>query len=715
MPSRGFLTSPITIDDFPDSHVSQNEGSLAAPVPVAASHEGETEWALDLRGCKHAETDDLNYQGYVLQQNPPSTRHTFAMPGLASANMLRAYLHDYLQPHQVTDEYGATDDIANIRTDHLTVLQAKLWSEVLTRQSVSRTEATHPSRADKHVFILCDATDSMCHYMADLDASTRHLCHSTIVRVEPLVHWGTVDFAAELQSIICFRREGSLMQKEEYRELVKKMTDSKAPMYCIDCLGHLCSKRTEARETKKQRQDAPAKYRSLAAARAARPQTRARVKSPESVPSNVASLASSATRRAPAQGSNLPSAKSEIDLRKLLPQCDGASEYLKKTKVYRDSAGENEQDAIYISSSSDDFTESHNQRVDSMPCEEYPASSSPSVFSSSDAESESFASPPSELIDNSTNGIQENDENMHDEISGVKFAEVIDLITPPRKKGREFGHELDTNTKVSPLRQLRRSPRNHKVVPRNNATMSAVRPMKTLKRAIRPVVVKKYTKKRTNLLTGRGQTQDKALATTSEPFEYREPIATSDPIEEIYLLSWPSPLPLKACFTRRPKDEEKPHGIATEVFDEFVMSHPGPNAKICVCNKPANHIIANKDEPQIAQCSNPMCRFRWYHYWSCLDVSEKGKARAGTFTCQICQNEEAFTVKGIEDSWSLPERMEAQAVIKQVREEIGMWHLQPIGGVAYVANPYGLAKGADEYADQGAEDETEEWLSVVEA
>lgn len=43
---------------------------------------------------------------------------------------------------------------------------------------------------------------------------------STIVRLEPLVAWGTVGTALEPYPIPCFRRDGELMPRPEYQALV---------------------------------------------------------------------------------------------------------------------------------------------------------------------------------------------------------------------------------------------------------------------------------------------------------------------------------------------------------------------------------------------------------------------------------------------------------------------------------------------------------------
>jgi hypothetical protein len=94
--------------------------------------------------------------------------------------------------------------------------------------------------------------------MSDLQTTTEHICQSRIVRIESLVHWGTVTPVKSLQYILPFHRDGELMRNKDNPEIklyVRQLFDPKAPSYCVDCLGDLWSKRGEARETIRQLQD----------------------------------------------------------------------------------------------------------------------------------------------------------------------------------------------------------------------------------------------------------------------------------------------------------------------------------------------------------------------------------------------------------------------------------------------------------------------------
>jgi hypothetical protein len=66
--------------------------------------------------------------------------------------------------------------------------------------------------------------------------------------MEPLVHWGTVTPAFAKRSIVAFRRDGELMATPEYKQLVRRLTKTSTPVYCVSCLDYLWSKRTEASE-----------------------------------------------------------------------------------------------------------------------------------------------------------------------------------------------------------------------------------------------------------------------------------------------------------------------------------------------------------------------------------------------------------------------------------------------------------------------------------
>lgn len=85
--------------------------------------------------------------------------------------------------------------------------------------------------------------------MTDLQVDEKHRCCSRAVRLEPLVHWGTVIPAAPSQSVVFFHRNGELMNLSEYVQLVRNLVNTKAATYCTDCVEYLFSRRKEARET----------------------------------------------------------------------------------------------------------------------------------------------------------------------------------------------------------------------------------------------------------------------------------------------------------------------------------------------------------------------------------------------------------------------------------------------------------------------------------
>lgn len=103
------------------------------------------------------------------------------------------------------------------------------------------------------MFVLNEDLESRaCDYMGDLRTTTEHTCHFQIVKLEPLIHWGTIVPAESLRYTLPFRRYGELMKnmdKPEFKSYVRQVTNLDAPSYCTDCLGYLWSKCCEARDT----------------------------------------------------------------------------------------------------------------------------------------------------------------------------------------------------------------------------------------------------------------------------------------------------------------------------------------------------------------------------------------------------------------------------------------------------------------------------------
>jgi hypothetical protein len=76
---------------------------------------------------------------------------------------------------------------------------------------------------------------------------------SAMVRLEPLMHWGTVGTTLDSYPILCFRRDGVLMKHPEYKGPVDRLVELDTPTYCVDCLLLLWDKRDEAFATLRQR------------------------------------------------------------------------------------------------------------------------------------------------------------------------------------------------------------------------------------------------------------------------------------------------------------------------------------------------------------------------------------------------------------------------------------------------------------------------------
>ena len=75
---------------------------------------------------------------------------------------------------------------------------------------------------------------------------------SVMVRLEPLVHWGTVGTTLRPHPVLCFRRDGELMQRPEYKAVVDRVAEPEAPTYCVHCLEQLWGQRDEAMQTLRQ-------------------------------------------------------------------------------------------------------------------------------------------------------------------------------------------------------------------------------------------------------------------------------------------------------------------------------------------------------------------------------------------------------------------------------------------------------------------------------
>ncbi|KAF2624967.1 hypothetical protein BU25DRAFT_423722 [Macroventuria anomochaeta] len=271
MPSRVFAAPPRQVEELTALLTHRDKENFASP--ILAEGECSFELALDFQGRKHVYPEaSVEVYTFGLQEDVSSSHPSFPMPGLASANTLRNYLHEYLQPHQIIDEYGDECDLSGVSNDHLAVLQAKMWTKVSNSRCPTMTTSQRPSRLqvlvaehvakisqlleEKHLFVLSNTAHDTCTYLKDLQVIPMHTCQSQIVRLEPLVHWGTVTPTVGSQSILAFRRDGELMQQPEYWQLVRHLVDTEAPTYCVDCLEYLWRKRAEARDTMRQLQGA---------------------------------------------------------------------------------------------------------------------------------------------------------------------------------------------------------------------------------------------------------------------------------------------------------------------------------------------------------------------------------------------------------------------------------------------------------------------------
>ncbi|KAH6644760.1 hypothetical protein C7974DRAFT_440300 [Boeremia exigua] len=600
------------------------------------------ECLLDFRGHKHADTSSLDYEGYVLQEEPPSACDIFEMSGLASADGLRNYLKERLQPHHIIDEYGDECTISEISTGHLPVLQTKMWSRATCNRSPTKSIAGYPSAAqvlvanhvakisqlleEDHVFVLSNTTLNTCQYMKGLQPTSARTCQSQSVRLEPLVHWGTLTPGTESRSIFSFHRDGELMQQPEYMVLVRRLVGAVAPTYCLDCLDYLRSKCTEALEATRQLQYAVQKPEDSELRKEFRLELRLKLKDYGSTSGCVDMLNLGAVGT---QNKSPETTELYDGFGKTLPQLDGAPDSSENDSRHCASSKSQTSNTIWLSSDSEEYGENHN---------------------------------PSATV-----GVAKSKHG----------SQIIDLITPPRAKERTFGLELDTNARF-PLVQLRRSPRNLKTDVPAKTYLSPVRPMKPLKAVSKRKGLAETTKKHKVV---------DPLQQTNKPKKPCNKILKPD--STVHSIS---PLQVIVYFAKRAANTEVPDGVATLTYEAFQVTSPVATAKICCCNKPAGHGTSKKKgAPQIAECNNLNCRFRWYHY-ACLNLSDKGKARFGTLLCQYCRGEEELAEQGKRAGWSMEKLVDFK--MPWTKQDIDA-EMPGLGGHAPLVHPYGLGISVD--------------------
>lgn len=151
MPSRvraGLQGPQGQIAEASASPAQHDKENMAPPVLQEVEIVYNTEYALDLRARKRFDWDANDQQYYVGHAEDPSPSYPdFPMPGLASADKLRGFLHQTLQPDQILDEYGNECEITDVSNDHLPVLQAKLWVKISGGRSPVKATIQRPSRA----------------------------------------------------------------------------------------------------------------------------------------------------------------------------------------------------------------------------------------------------------------------------------------------------------------------------------------------------------------------------------------------------------------------------------------------------------------------------------------------------------------------------------------------------------------------------------------
>lgn len=576
---------------------------------------------------------------------------------------------------------------------------------------------------EKYIFVISKGTLDPCQFSQDLQITAVHACKLQIIRLEPLVHWGTVTpVSVASQSTFIFRRNGELMQKPEYIHLVRRLFDTEASTYCVDCLEHLWKKRGEARETMKQLQCAVKQLDPCESEEAFRPQMNLKTRVPGVTSSDGQAVAVGRSMGKTAHDANpeevvdmykdfvkvsgadaLASGQNSSKGRQAMPHLDGSSSDFGEIDFNQAPSATRKDDTIWVSSDSDEPLKhltapakptalGHSftlplRRMSTSPKSSFGQSSRPAPVPSITVRSSTSTR---------TDRVSKNITGTDRALASKNSPQIIDLITPPRPriKERKFGRELNTNTTASPT-GLRRSPRKNKSNPvLQENLVPPVQPMKPLKTLTQTQTSTKETKKRkmAPLLEQTVKQKKQRMSILKDPtvpqaIAQRDLLGPPQVPKPESAVRPPSPVKLIVNFAKRPAGMNIPDGVATLIYEEFQDGSPAPSAKICSCNKPAGHSTFKKnDQPHISQCTNPNCRFRWYHY-ACLNLSDKGKARFGNLFCQLCRNEQEFAERDKMSGRSLDKWLDFK--MPWTKEDIEA-QIPGLGGHVPAVNPYGL-------------------------
>ncbi|KAF1922714.1 uncharacterized protein M421DRAFT_96642 [Didymella exigua CBS 183.55] len=759
----------------------------------------ETAYALDLQGRKHidrASSESEYHLGQAGDAAPEALE--FDMPGLASGDALRAFLFQHLRPEQVGDEYGVGCDVDDVSLGHMAVLQAKLWIKGsksrgavgVATQTPSRLQvfvAGHVSRIvqlleEKHIFVLPqDSARQICN-LGNFHTRSKQ-CQSQTIRIEPLVHWGTVTPASASQAhfMLPFRRDGVLMREPAaypgYAQVVRRAA-ANAPGYCVDCLGYLWDECTGARESMRRLQSAVPQPRLRFSDEGLPPRPVLKRKEPGSVARDVDSLAVGGIMGVMAcpieAAADVQDHFGEVSWRthvahkpgtnsrsKALAQFDGASDHLHGASDHlhgasdhpngvqtgHSSSNDRGSTAVWISSSSNEPMEKQTARVgplrrrDSFTLALRTASLTPKACTPAAC---TPAAPTTKPCSIATKDAAAATEKSRVEGAVARDCRDIRIVDPttPRAKERRFGQEVDANAKA-PVAQVRKWPRNHKTTtPMSPAKRAApvkpvkpvepvepleplepvkpVEPLKPVKpvEPVKPMQKTKTTKEAKKRKTTReakrqktapagqqaGKQKRARTAAPKKPMALVDTAVFPETMLTVSLDHTPKPAAtppkLTVHFAKPPALQSTRADVAEAEWSAFHGTHPTRTGRICFCNQPACHGTFKKGEaPQIAQCVNGDCRFRWFHY-ACLDLAEKGRARWGTLVCCVCREVgERDGEKGCSGRKMVDLRAE------WTRDDVDM-HMPGLGGFVPRAHPYGLGVETQlgpEYARRSAE------------
>ncbi|KAH8731684.1 hypothetical protein GQ44DRAFT_755752 [Phaeosphaeriaceae sp. PMI808] len=672
--------------------------------------------AHDLRGRKHVERDNNADGVYWMACNTHSVHTVFPMPGKISANSFRHFLQGHLQSNLITDEYGNITPIEKITDDHLPALQAQLWrgldndirshrisSEFLVQANDQLVESqinSLTSDARKalesrdifhlgdhiaiiaellqldHIFIVCKKTQSTCAIPDCRTLSGQRPLSSSIVVIEPLIHWGTVTPAVDIVlghgRVQAFRRSGEKRHDPLWTEAIMRLSPPNPLAYCFGCLDMLMMWRMEALGKM-----GAQKVASFTAVNA-RPKDIHFAGQPfekKDKDSFVIRPVIGASKINSEDGQQAPKAKLSDQTPIASFNLDGSCGFLPPAKHSKLQLEHNKhglkRSNSYDRDTSEPFEDTDDSEGafaseclnDSLFRHDSFTYLSPTTFEQQYYSDPARFSPRKPLNSNTLPFCMQNVSKSHGNNS--KSFEVYEYnpissfkcVNPPEEREQGFERENSANEDVDPIKgasvNLRLS---LKMAEKDN---NATRPTR---------------------LESLNHISDSSshIPVTQVRNRSEKPKRISKPYTK------PKPPHTPAYADQSPVDPlDVPNIIDLETYLDYKNCAPSPKQIICSCRKPAR-----TREVRIAQCRGRECRIGWYHH-ACLDKRTKINVFWHKFKCESCKDDEFYQYLRETNGWTAEEQMKQAARLPFNGQDI-VNAMPGLGGQIASANPYGL-------------------------